>query len=81
MQVTVRLLAINRRHLPAGHDAEAGYPVEIDPGARVADLLPSLPILPTDAYTVLVNGRHAERDQVLQAGDVLSVFPAAGGGC
>jgi molybdopterin synthase sulfur carrier subunit len=80
MQITLRLLAIYRRYLPAGHDAEAGYPVEVTPGTRVADLLPSLPVPQTDAYTVLVNGRHAERDQILQAGDVLSVFPAAGGG-
>ena len=81
MQITVRLLAINRRHLPAGYDAEAGYAIEVAPGARVADVLPNLPLPSTDAYTVLLNGRHAEQDQVLQPGDVLSVFPAAGGGC
>jgi sulfur carrier protein ThiS len=80
MQVTVRLLAIYRRGMPAGYDGEAGYPVEVEPGARVGDLLPTLPLPQTDAYTVLVNGRHAERDQILQEGDVLSVFPAAGGG-
>jgi sulfur carrier protein ThiS len=80
MQVTVRLLAIHCRNLPAGQDAGEGFPVEIEPGDRVADLLPTLPLPPTDTYTVLVNGRHAERDQILEAGDVLSVFPAAGGG-
>ena len=31
-------------------------------------------------YTFFVNGRHADRDQVLREGDVLSVFPAVGGG-
>jgi len=80
MQVTVRLLAIHRRHLPGGQVAGEGFPVEVEPGARVADLLPTLPLPQTDVYTVLVNGRHAERDQILQVGDVLSVFPAAGGG-
>ena len=81
MQITVRLLAIYRRSLPAGSDAKAGYAIEIAPGARVADVLPSLPVPSTEAYTVLLNGRHSEQDQVLQPGDVLSVFPAAGGGC
>jgi sulfur carrier protein ThiS len=46
----------------------------------VGDLLATLPIPPDEVYTFLVNGRHAVRDQRLQEGDLLSVFPAAGGG-
>ena len=80
MQITVRLLASYRQYLPDHHDPRAGYPYQIEDGALVGDLLAALPIPPNDFSTFLVNGRHAERDQVLQEGDVLSVFPAAGGG-
>lgn len=80
MQITVRLLASYRQYLPDRHNSRAGYPCEVEGDALVGDLLAALPIPPDDFYTFLVNGRHAERGQVLQEGDVLSVFPAAGGG-
>jgi hypothetical protein len=80
MEVTVRLLASYRRFLPEGHDPQVGYACDVQPGTRVGDVLSDLPIPATATPTFLVNGRHAERAQVLQAGDVLSVFPAAGGG-
>jgi molybdopterin synthase sulfur carrier subunit len=80
MQITIRLLASYRRLLPEGHDAEAGYLHEVPLGAQVGDVLADLPIPPNDAYTLLVNGRHAKRTQVLQPGDVLVIFPAVGGG-
>ena len=80
MQITVRLLASYRQYLPARHNAQAGYPCQVADHALVGDVLAALPIPPGDSYTFLINGRHAERDQVLQEGDLLSVFPAAGGG-
>jgi molybdopterin converting factor small subunit len=80
MQITIRLLASFRRYLPEGYDAQAGYPCEVTPGARIGDVLAGLPIPPDHACTFFVNGRHADPGQVLQEGDVLSVFPAAGGG-
>ena len=80
MQITVRLLASYRQYLPARHNDQAGYPCLVADGALVGDLLAELPIPPDDFCTFLVNGRHAERDQVLQEGDILSVFPTAGGG-
>jgi len=80
VQITVRLLASYRQFLPDQRNPRAGYPCPVEDGALVGDALAALPIPPGDFYTFLVNGRHAERDQVLQEGDVLSVFPAAGGG-
>jgi sulfur carrier protein ThiS len=80
MQITIRLLASYRRYLPEGQGAQTGYSQQVQPGARVEDVLAELPIPAGEAATFFVNGRHAERSQVLQAGDVLSVFPAAGGG-
>jgi molybdopterin synthase sulfur carrier subunit len=80
MQITIRLLATYRRYLPEGHDAHKGYPHEVARDACVSDVLDELPIPPSEAFTIFVNGRHAGQDQVLQAGDVIAVFPAAGGG-
>ena len=80
MQITVRLLASYRQYSPVGRHPQAGYPLQVGDGALVSEVLVALPIPQDDSYTVLVNGRHAERDQVLQEGDLLSVFPAAGGG-
>ena len=80
MQITVRLLASFRQHaLDAGYPGSE-YPCQFKEGMLVSDVLPTLPIPPGDAYTFLVNGRHARPDQVLQEGDHLTVFPAAGGG-
>jgi molybdopterin synthase sulfur carrier subunit len=80
MQITIRLLASYRQYLPAARDGDASYRLPVQSGTRVAKVLTALPIPPTEVYTFFVNGRHAERDQVLQDGDILSVFPAAGGG-
>jgi len=80
MEITIRLLASYRRFLPEGHDAQAGHVREFAAGSQVGDVLAELPIPPSDVVTFLVNGRHAEREQVLLPGDVLSVFPAIGGG-
>ena len=80
MRITVRLLASYRQYLPAHSDELAGYTFETADGARVGDVLAALPVPQDDFFTVLVNGRHATHDQVLHEGDLLSVFPAVGGG-
>ena len=80
MKITVRLLASYRRYLPEGHDEQAGYPLDVPSGTRVSDVLAGLPVPQDDPFTTLVNGRHAQREQVLRAGDVMAVFPAVGGG-
>ena len=79
-EITIRLLASYRRYLPEGHDAQAGYCHRVPAGSIVGDVLSELPIPPADVYTFFVNGRHAERDQPLRTGDILSIFPAVGGG-
>jgi molybdopterin converting factor small subunit len=80
MEVTVRLLASYRQYLPEGADARAGYRLEVPEGTTVVRALGRLLVPRDEICTYFVNGRHAERDQVLQDGDILSVFPAVGGG-
>ena len=80
MIVTVRLLASYRQYLPADHDSRAGFAHTVREGTRVRDLLAELPVPAKEPKTFVVNGRHAQEDQVLEEGDVLAVFPAVGGG-
>ena len=80
MRITVRLLASYRRYLPQGPEERTGYCQEMPTGSTVGDVLAGLPIPAGDVYTFFVNGRHADRGQALQEGDVVSVFPAVGGG-
>jgi molybdopterin synthase sulfur carrier subunit len=80
MQITIRLLASYRHYLPEGHDVRTGYGLDVESDACVGEVLDELPIPRSEAFTFLVNGRHARQDQVLQAGDILAVFPSAGGG-
>ena len=80
MEITIRLLASYRRFLPDDHDDRAGFGLGVEPGSRVSDVVADLAIPDGGAFTCLVNGRHADLAQVLQAGDVLAVFPAVGGG-
>lgn len=80
MQITIRLLASYRQYLPEDHDDHAGFAYDVAPEARVGDVLNRLPVPADDPYTFFVNGRHAEREQQLEPGDILSVFPAVGGG-
>jgi len=84
MQITIQLLATYRRYLPpeadqTGHTLD-GYSHDIAPGTTAGEVLAGLPLAPSELYTFLVNGRHAERHQILQPGDLLTVFPPAGGG-
>ena len=80
MEITIRLLASYRQYLPRDHDQRAGYTLHVTPGTPAHPVLAELPIPAGDRYTFFINGRHANHDQVLQKGDVLSVFPAVGGG-
>jgi molybdopterin synthase sulfur carrier subunit len=80
MQITVRLLADYRQYLPVGRESQGGYMLEVESGAAIRQVLLDLPIPPDGPCTFLVNGRHAVRDQILREGDILSVFPAVGGG-
>jgi molybdopterin synthase sulfur carrier subunit len=80
MQITVRLLASYRRYLPDNHDQHAGYAHDVAAGTTLSDLLTELPIPQEEPYTFFLNGRHADRGRTLEEGDVVSVFPAVGGG-
>ncbi len=74
MQIEVRLFA----GLRAGRFKKRVLHVPDD--SRLRDILRRLEIPRDNVSLPLVNGRYAELTRPLQAGDVLSLFPAVGGG-
>lgn len=54
--------------------------VEVPEGTRLRDVLGILEIPEDEVSLPLINGRYSELDEPLNSDDVLSVFPAVGGG-
>lgn len=55
-------------------------PMEVMDGSHVKTLIDSLAIPYQDIAILLVNGRDATLERVLEDGDAVSVFPPVGGG-
>ncbi len=55
-------------------------PMEVMAESRVLELIDALGIPHQDIAILLVNGRDATLERVLQDGDAVSVFPPVGGG-
>jgi sulfur carrier protein ThiS len=79
MRITLKLFATFRRYLPPESHGPACH-LEVPAATPVAEVLRRFD-LPTDgAVVILVNGRTAQPQQVLQEGDTIAVFPALAGG-
>ena len=72
--ITVKLFASFRRGRFG--EAEREYPAR----ARIADVVADLGIEPKGIGMIFMDGRHADPDRVLRAGDALALFPQLGGG-
>ena len=79
MRVEVRLFATLAPFLPPGSRDGAGT-VDLEPGATVLRLVERLAIPSEMSRIVLVNGREAEDDERLEAGDIVDMFPPLAGG-
>ena len=53
---------------------------DVEDGATVGQVIKMLNLTRTEALILMVNGLHANKERVLNEGDVLSVFPPIGGG-
>jgi len=76
--VQVKLFATLRHRFPDLAIGEA-IKLELAAGTTVAQLIQQLE-LPDRAKVVFVNNIIREEDHVLQAGDVVGIFPPVGGG-
>lgn len=74
MQITIKLFATFRNNrFKEAHQEHAT-------GTDIRSITNSLGLTPGDIGVLMVNGRHAEIDDVLNDGDTLSIFPLVGGG-
>lgn len=53
---------------------------ELADNSRVSDVMNKFDIPVDDVAICLINGRDADKDQILQNGDTVSLFPPVGGG-
>ncbi len=84
MNITLKLFATLTDYLPP----ESRYPnvtqLELDEGATVGMVVEQKALPPKWVHLVLVNGKYIEPEKrashVLQAGDVLAIWPPIAGG-
>ena len=79
MRVEVHLFATLARYLPVGAIGD-GLATDVEPGTTVGDVIRSIGIPPEFELVSVVNGHDAPREQVLDEGDVVSLFPPLAGG-
>jgi molybdopterin converting factor small subunit len=79
MKVRLKLFATFRRYLPPGTQGSA-RDMEVPDDTQVSDLLSQFGVPEKESLVILVNGRDAGPDRVLQEGDVVAVFPTLAGG-
>jgi len=78
--VELRLLAGYKRFLPEKDRQEGRSGLDVEDGLTLGGLLALHGVDANRPLVVLVNGRHALSDRVLEDGDVVSVFPPVAGG-
>ena len=79
MKVRLKLFATFRRYLPPGTQGSA-CDMEVPDGTQVSDLLSRFGVPDKESLMILVNGRDAGPDRILQDGDVVAAFPTLAGG-
>lgn len=78
MNITLKLFATYQRYLPDGCEGRA-CDLDVGDGATVGHLLDQFHV-PMEGAVILVNGRTAAQEHILEDGDVVAVFPALAGG-
>lgn len=74
VQIKVKLFATLREN------REKEMMMDIEQGTTAKEIIDRLNILKEEAAIIMINGRHAKPDQVLEDQDTLSIFPPIGGG-
>jgi sulfur carrier protein ThiS len=78
VKVHIRLLNVYSKYLPP--DAQGStYDLDAPAGVQIEELLAQVPI-PVESQVILINGRTPLDEQVLEDGDVVTIFPAMAGG-
>jgi len=80
MIIEAKIFSTLRHHLPNSPNHLDGDKWDIPEGATVAQALEMLNLPEKEVKILLINGRHADRESVLNEGDVFHVFPLMAGG-
>lgn len=74
VQIKVRLFATLR------NNREKEMIMDLAQGATTRDIIERLNITEEEATIIMINGRGAKLDKVLEDNDTVSIFPPVGGG-
>jgi molybdopterin converting factor small subunit len=74
IHVTVRLFATLRQN------REKEMIMELPDGTTIKDIIERLSIDQKDAAILMINGRGAKPDTILEGNDTVAIFPPVGGG-
>ena len=75
IQIDLKLFVTLAKYHPTG-----GEEHRVAEGTRVETLIRDLAIPAETVKLIFINGKKADRDQVLRDGDRLGLFPPVGGG-
>jgi molybdopterin converting factor small subunit len=78
--IEVRLSSFSRYWGIARQELPDDRRWEVADGADAGQVLEMLSLPADEALVLLINGRHAERNQTLKDGDILHIFPPIAGG-
>ncbi len=84
MQITFKLYASLGDHLPADRRQGNQMPLDVAPGATIADIIAPFNLPMKLVHLVLVNGVYVPPEEratrILAEGDVLAIWPPIAGG-
>jgi len=80
MIIEAKIFATLRHYLPNSPNRLDGDKWDMPEGATVRQVLKILNIPEKEAKMLLINGRNADKEKVLNEGDVFHVFPIMAGG-
>ncbi len=78
--IEVKIFSSLLHYIPDSEWRLDRYRWEVPEGATVGQVLEMLSLPEEEARVVLINGRSAKKDSILQENDVLHVFPPMCGG-
>lgn len=77
LNITVNLLGY-LMWCPTGRGKE--HRLEVDKGAKIADVLNKLNVPPEQIHVILKNGKNVDKNTALSEGDIITVSPVVAGG-
>jgi len=80
MIIEAKIFSTLRHYLPNSPHHLEGAKWDMPEGATVAQVLKILNIPENETKILLINGRNADKERVLNDGDVFHVFPLMAGG-